>query len=133
MVQNLVTDFLFPMHSIDPECVNITILQTQMQADFSFRMRPCHKTKTFLLQPCYVLGLLFAFFILSVIVKRFEAIVKICEINVCDETHKFVMLTIRLRFSGTGVEKIRTREDSAQPENCVAYLFDCHKDCSAHE
>ena len=33
-------------------------------------------------------------FMLSVIVKLFEAIVRTCEIKVYDETHKFVMLTI---------------------------------------
>ena len=66
----------------------------QMQTDFSFKMGPCHNTGPFLLKQSYILGLLFAFFILFMIVKLFEAIVRTWGIKVSDKTHKFVMLTV---------------------------------------
>ena len=65
-----------------------------MQVNFSFKTEPCHKTRPFLLSQSCVLGLLFAFFMLAVIVKLFEVIVQTCEIRVFDEIYKFVRLMI---------------------------------------
>ena len=64
-----------------------------MQADFSFKMGPCHN-RTFPIVSVLCFRPIVRIFILSVIVKLFEANVRTCEIKVSDETHKFVMLMI---------------------------------------
>ena len=64
----------------------------QMQADL-FEMGPCHKTGSVETVLCFrpIVRISMPY----VIVKLFEAIDRTCEIKVSDETHKFVMLTIR--------------------------------------
>ena len=80
------------MHCIYLECVNIT---NSPGADAGRLLVQNGALSQYGTNPVVtVFGLLYVFFMLSVIDKLFEVNVTTCEIKVSDETHKIVMLTI---------------------------------------
>ena len=103
------------MHCTDPECVNITNSPDTDAGRLLIQNGALSQDGTFPVETVLCFRPIVRIFILSVIVKLFKAIVRICEIKVYDERHTFVL---RVGGGGGGGKKILTREDSAQPENC---------------
>ena len=75
------------MHCIDLECENIPKSPDADAGRLLIQNGALSQDGTFLVSKSYVLGLLFACFMLSVIVKLFEAIVRTCEIRFSYEKH----------------------------------------------